>query len=31
MMSEMRGTRPTTPRIDVHTVKKVTKLGEDNS
>jgi len=31
MMSEMRGSKPTGPRIDVHTVKKVTKLGEDNS
>lgn len=30
-MSEIRGTKPTGPRIDVHTVKKVTKLGEDNS
>ena len=30
MMSDMRGTKPTTPRIDVHSVKKVTKLGEDN-
>ena len=31
MMSEMRGTKPTGPRIDVHKVKQVTKLGEDNS
>jgi 1-acyl-sn-glycerol-3-phosphate acyltransferase len=31
MMSEMRGTKPTGPRIDTHKVKKVTKLGEDNS
>ncbi|HUS21944.1 MAG TPA: lysophospholipid acyltransferase family protein [Aeromicrobium sp.] len=31
MMSEMRGIKPTGPRIDVHKVKKVTKLGEDNS
>ena len=31
MMSEIRGIKPTGPRIDVHTVKKVTKLGEDNS
>lgn len=31
MMSEMRGTKPTRPRIDTHKVKKVTKLGEDNS
>jgi 1-acyl-sn-glycerol-3-phosphate acyltransferase len=31
MMSEIRGSKPTGPRIDVHTVKKVTKLGEDNS
>ncbi len=30
MMSEIRGTKPTTPRIDVHSVKKVTKLGEEN-
>jgi 1-acyl-sn-glycerol-3-phosphate acyltransferase len=30
MMSEIRGEKPTGPRIDVHTVKKVTKLGEDN-
>ena len=30
MMSEIRGTKPTTPRIDVHSVKKVTKLGEGN-
>ncbi|MFL6089189.1 MAG: lysophospholipid acyltransferase family protein [Aeromicrobium sp.] len=30
MMIEIRGTRPTGPRIDVHTVKKITKLGEDN-
>jgi 1-acyl-sn-glycerol-3-phosphate acyltransferase len=30
MMSEIRGTRPTGPRIDVHTVKKETHLGEDN-
>jgi len=31
MMSEMRGTKPTGPRIDVHTVRNVTKLGEDNA
>jgi len=31
MMSEIRGAKPTGPRIDVHKVKKVTKLGEDNS
>jgi 1-acyl-sn-glycerol-3-phosphate acyltransferase len=31
MMSEIRGEKPTTERIDVHTVKKVTKLGEDNA
>jgi 1-acyl-sn-glycerol-3-phosphate acyltransferase len=30
MMSQIRGTKPTGPRIDVHTVKKITKLGEDN-
>jgi len=30
-MSEIRGAKPTGPRIDVHTVKKVTKLGGDNS
>ena len=30
MMSDIRGAKPTTPRIDVHSVKKVTKLGEDN-
>lgn len=30
MMSDIRGEKPTTPRIDVHSVKKVTKLGEDN-
>jgi 1-acyl-sn-glycerol-3-phosphate acyltransferase len=30
MMSEIRGERPTTPRLDVHSVKKVTKLGEEN-
>jgi 1-acyl-sn-glycerol-3-phosphate acyltransferase len=30
MMIEIRGTRPTTPRIDVHTVKKITKIGEEN-
>lgn len=29
-MIEIRGTRPTTPRIDVHSVKKITHLGEDN-
>lgn len=31
MMIEIRGTRPTGPRIDVHTVKKETHLGQDNS
>jgi 1-acyl-sn-glycerol-3-phosphate acyltransferase len=30
IMSEIRGTKPTTPRIDVHSVKKITKLGKDN-
>lgn len=30
MMSDIRGAKPTSPRIDVHSVKKVTKLGEDN-
>lgn len=30
MMSEIRGEKPTTPRIDVHAVKKETKIGEDN-
>jgi 1-acyl-sn-glycerol-3-phosphate acyltransferase len=30
MMCEIRGAKPTTPRIDVHTVKKVTKLGGEN-
>jgi len=30
MMIEIRGTKPTTPRIDVHSVKKITKLGGDN-
>lgn len=30
MMIEIRGTKPTSPRIDVHSVKKITKLGGDN-
>lgn len=30
MMIGIRGTRPTTPRIDVHQVKKQTKLGQAN-
>lgn len=30
MMIEIRGTRPTGPRIDVHSVKKETHVGEDN-
>jgi hypothetical protein len=30
IMSEIRGTKPTTARIDVHSVKKITKLGKDN-
>ena len=30
MMSEIRGTRPTTARIDVHSVKKDTHVGEEN-
>lgn len=30
MMSQIRGAKPATPRIDVHSVKKVTKLGEEN-
>jgi hypothetical protein len=29
MMSEIRGERPATPRIDVHSVKKETHLGEE--
>ncbi len=31
MMIEIRGTRPTKPRVDVHAVKKDTHLGQDNS
>ena len=30
MMSEIRGERPATPRIDVHSVKKETHLGGEN-
>jgi 1-acyl-sn-glycerol-3-phosphate acyltransferase len=30
MMAEIRGERPTGPRIDVHTVKKETHVGDDN-
>jgi hypothetical protein len=30
MMSEIRDAKPLGPRIDVHTVKKITKIGEEN-
>lgn len=30
MLIEIRGTKPTTPRIDVHSVKKTTKIGDEN-
>lgn len=30
MMIEIRGTTPTTPRIDVHEVKQITKIGDEN-
>jgi 1-acyl-sn-glycerol-3-phosphate acyltransferase len=29
-MIEIRGTKPTAPRIDVHSVKKITKIGDEN-
>ncbi|HUP98919.1 MAG TPA: lysophospholipid acyltransferase family protein [Aeromicrobium sp.] len=30
MMIDVRGTKPTTPRIDVHSVEQITKIGKEN-